>query len=62
MKELNYWQQFINTGSIDAYLNYRMEQDGSTIGKNQDRRDLGVNSYAGVCSSDRNDFEGGACR
>lgn len=65
MKETNYWQQFMSTGSIDAYLNYRTECDGKK--KNSDKafaavRNLGVNSYAGVCSCYGNDFKDGACR
>lgn len=62
MKESNYWQQFMSTGSIEAYLSYRMECGG--IGEQPEKRttDLGVNPYAGVCDRNRNDFEGGACR
>lgn len=69
MKEVNYWQQFMNTGSINDYLNYRSnirnrdmiyeafgENHGDTV------RDLGVNSYAGACSSNRNNIKDGACR
>ena len=69
MKETNYWQQFMNTGSINDYLNYRMESrdndnnhmsSGNSVSSTV--RDLGVNSYAGVCSSNRNNIEDGACR
>lgn len=65
MKETNYWQQFMSTGSIDAYLNYRTACDGKE--ENSDRvsasvRNLGENSYAGVCNRYRDDFKDGACR
>lgn len=69
MKETNYWQQFMNTGSINDYLNYRMEcKDNDNNHFTSDNsvsstvRDLGVNSYAGVCSSNRNNIKDGACR
>ena len=71
MKETNYWQQFMSTGSVKDYLSYRMEC-GQTANCGIDAdpvvstgsavKDLGVNSYAGVCSSNRNDFKDGACR
>ena len=65
MKETNYWQQFMSTGSIMDYLSYRSECKEEV----QNHRlaepaseFLGVNSYAGVCSSNGNDFKDGACR
>lgn len=65
MKETNYWQQFMSTGSIKDYLNYCTECGKAVSDSRQTDRvseNLGVNSYAGVCGSNRNDFEGGACR
>ncbi len=68
MKETNYWQQFMSTGSISDYLNYRNEcgdtKDDASVTQSVGSmvRDLGVNSYAGVCSSNRNNIEDGACR
>ena len=69
MKEINYWQQFMNTGSISDYLNYRnVCNEGSTGTSDSGERtsgtvrDVGVNSYAGVCSSNGNNFKDGACR
>lgn len=70
MKEINYWQQFMNTGSVDDYLNYRRESSmadsisnvTSDKGASSTTRDLGVNSYAGVCRSNGNNFKDGACR
>ena len=69
MKETNYWQQFMSTGSISDYLNYRNvcnEGNTSTLDSGERTsgmvRDVGVNSYAGVCSSNGNNFKDGACR
>jgi len=69
MKETNYWQQFMNTGSISDYLNYKNESndvsDKSSFSGERvsgSVRDVGVNSYAGVCSSNRDYFKDGACR
>lgn len=71
MKETNYWQQFMSTGSVKDYLNYRMENGqtanagsdtDSVVSMSSTAKGLGVNSYAGVCSSNRNDFKDGACR
>lgn len=68
MKERNYWQQFLSTGSIDDYLSFRNSQeetdvsgpdtdkvpDGSTV--------VGDNPYAGIYKTNRNGFEDGAYR
>lgn len=64
MKETNYWQQFMSTGCIEDYLNYRKECMDEAGGKEAcfSSQDLGENSYAGVCDSYRNDFTDGACR
>ena len=71
MKETNYWQQFMSTGSVKDYLNYRMEGRQTAdsgydaepvLVKNSTEKTLGVNSYAGVCSSNGNNFKDGACR
>lgn len=69
MKEINYWQQFMSTGSVKDYLSYRMENssaDSATSFSDSNVSgtaiDLGENSYAGVCCSNRNNFENGACR
>ena len=68
MKETNYWQQFMSTGSISDYLNYRMEYNNNSSGKALGEctgitvRDVGENSYAGVCSGNRDNFKDGACR
>ena len=69
MKETNYWQQFMNTGSISDYLNYKNESNGVSSSSafsgewtSGTVKDVGVNSYAGVCSSNGNSFKDGACR
>lgn len=65
MKETNYWQQFMSTGSIKDYLSYRAEDREAAACRypaEPASENLGVNSYAGVCRSNRNDFKDGACR
>lgn len=64
MKELNYWQQFLNTGRIDDYLSFRENQEykaetGSVSGEHNI---VGDNPYAGVCKVNRNSAEDGAYR
>lgn len=63
MKELNYWEQFLNTGSIEDYLRYKT----TCSSKEDDRSErptsqtVGENSYAGVCVSYGNDFKNRTC-
>lgn len=56
MKETNYWEQFLNSGSVEAYLQFRENDEG------KQPKDMGVNPYAGVSERNRNDTENGACR
>lgn len=68
MKNENYWQQFLSSGNIQDYLNYRCNNqrnkeslEEKAVASYEDRG-LGVNSNAGVCERNRNDFESGAYR
>lgn len=63
MKEQNYWNQFLSTGNIDDYLNFKnkeFEEKNSECGKNI--ADVGDNPYAGICEIDRNGVKDGAYR
>lgn len=55
MKEINYWQQFLNTGKVDDYLKYRIQE------KENSKEHEGA-GYAGLRGSDRDRFEGRADR
>lgn len=60
MKELNYWQQFLNTGRIEDYLKFR-----ETQGENSSAREgavMGENPYAGICEVNRDSVKDGAYR
>lgn len=59
MKESNYWQQFLNTGSIEDYLKFRKMTEESDSGK---RSMMGENPYAGIYKVNRDGFEDGAYR
>ena len=60
MKESNYWQQFLNTGSIEDYLRYKGKQETENV--SQEHMVMGDSPYAGVGETDRDGFEGGAYR
>ena len=60
MKELNYWQQFLNTGRIEDYLKFRENQEEDNI--SEEHIVMGDNPYAGICKVNRNGFEDGAYR
>lgn len=57
MKSLNYWQQFLGSGSIEDYLTYIDREKPADGGKEQQADHLGVNPYEGVHMCDRNDFK-----
>lgn len=54
MKEMNYWEQFIHTGSVEDYLRFKDADD--TIVKNESDtvKQTGENPYAGVRNRYRN--------
>ncbi len=46
MKGLNYWQQFLSTGSVEDYLKFRETQGKGNI--SEECIFMGDNPYAGV--------------
>ena len=66
MKELNYWQQFLNTRRIEDYLKFREtateEEDLRERSISQERAVMGENPYAGICEVNRDGFEDSAYR
>lgn len=60
MKGLNYWQQFLSTGSVEDYLEFRKSQGkGNTA---EDYMIMGDGPYAGVCEVNRDCIEDSAYR
>ncbi len=51
MEETNYWDQFLNTGNVNDYLNFKQKEQGQ-----------GDQPYAGNSERNRNDIEDGAYR
>lgn len=66
MKETNYWKQFVNTGSVDAYLSYRTackkSEERLQTACMGSRQDAGVGAYAGISERNRHDSKNGAYR
>ncbi len=60
MKELNYWQQFLNTGRIEDYLKFRETAAEESVSR--EHAVMGENPYAGIREVNRDDFEDGAYR
>lgn len=60
MKGLNYWQQFLNTGSVEDYLKFRDIQEKKNIA--EESVVMGENPYAGVCKINRDRTEDSAYR
>jgi len=60
MKGLNYWQQFLNTGSVEDYLRFRETEGKGNISK--ENTFMGDNPYAGVCEINRDRTEDSAYR
>lgn len=61
MKEQNYWQQFLSTGSVEDYLSFKnkKEREAAPAEKEASAED---NRYAGICKANRNGFEDSAYR
>lgn len=56
MKEINYWQQFMRTGSVEDYLSYlKQKSDKEPVRGGED-------SGAGSMQCYRTDIEGGTFR
>lgn len=56
MKEINYWQQFLNTGKVDDYLSYLAHK------KAEDVKEKGEYPDAGTGACYRDHFESGTFR
>ena len=56
MKEINYWQQFLNTGKVDDYLSYLAHE------RTEEQREEGEHPDAGTGACYRNNIEGGTFR
>lgn len=56
MKEINYWQQFLNTGKVDDYLSYLSHK------RTEEPKEEGVHPDAGTGACYRDHFEGGTFR
>lgn len=52
MKDLDYWDRFLNTGRIEDYLAYREDK------QDEPDRDEGANVYAGTDQRHRDDIKG----
>lgn len=59
MKSWNYWQQFMNTGSVRDYLEYVQVRDGC---KELKQEEAGVRQDAGIYICNRDHTETDACR
>lgn len=65
MKSLSYWQQFLNTGSVEAYLCYARSREGAEEGPEGDERSIReeeTRRYAELHMDHRNDTETGPLR
>lgn len=60
MKESNYWQKFLNTGSVEDYLRFRAKssEDGTAGGCAR----MGDDPYAGIHKINRDGFKDSAYR
>lgn len=56
MKELNHWQQFLNTGKVDDYLSYLKQKEANEPAQE------GEYPNAGTFQCYGNDIEGGTFR
>jgi hypothetical protein len=58
MKEINYWEQFMNTGRIDDFLAYKNaeREEQSTEGEREEKS--GEHSHAGIYRDYGNGFKG----
>lgn len=60
MNEINYWQQFLNSGSVEDYLHYKDTFRQSEHVTNSGNS--GAESHAGVHRDNGNGFKDGAYR
>lgn len=64
MREKQSWQQFVQSGKVADYLNYRacVRAEGAEASQEETGRIQGVKENAGWHFDDRTDTESGACR
>lgn len=55
MKEVNYWQQFLNTGKVEDYLSYKNQ-------KRTEEESRGEHPNAGTLQCYRDDIKSGTFR
>lgn len=61
MKEINYWDRFLMTGSVSDFLSYRnalQDVENAGIRSDTEKGRLGEESHAGVYGSYGDDFKG----
>lgn len=61
MKDLNYWEQFLNTGKIEDYLSYRKEISAVEAGTDRNE-DKGAEPDAGTGQCYRDNIKSGTYR
>lgn len=63
MKEINYWDRFLMTGSVADFLSYKnAQEDSGSEGmlRGAEKDEAGGRSHAGVYRDYGNGFKGGA--
>ncbi|MCH5257662.1 MAG: hypothetical protein J1D87_10230 [Lachnospiraceae bacterium] len=64
MKDINYWDRFMMTGSISDFLSYRNALQETEADRKEDNSDIvekdrsGEQSHAGLYRDYRDDFKG----
>lgn len=61
MKEINYWDRFLVTGSVNDFLAYRnalQDTESGNVRRDTEKDGSGGQSYAGVYRDYGNDFKG----
>jgi hypothetical protein len=58
MKEINYWEQFMNTGRIDDFLAYKNAQREEQSVEGEKEEKSGEHSHAGIYRDYGNGFKG----
>jgi hypothetical protein len=58
MKEINYWEQFMNTGRIDDFLAYKNAEREAQPTEGEREEKSGEHSHAGIYRDYGNGFKG----
>lgn len=58
MKEINYWERFLATGSVSDFLSYKKKDANSGDLAGEDKS--GGQSHAGIYGNDGDGFKSGA--